>query len=238
MKKAKGYIIHEGTTESGFAFVAIATLKTRNPKTGDMVQIWFLLRDINPVDVVKCGLDANTICAGCPFASGRGCYVNVGNAPLAVWRAYHRGAYAPLHPFAYASVFGGRKIRFGAYGNPSLLPVSVVKAIAEASAGWTGYFHDWRTNRHAAQYSRYFMASTETESSFRLASSLGLRTFHASPVQPKGPVECLSDSTNGRVNCAACKLACNGLSSSRPSVWINPHGSQVAKAVAASAGVN
>jgi hypothetical protein len=238
MRKQTGYVIHEGRTENGFAFVAIATLKTNNRKTGDMVQIWFLLRDINPVDVVTCALDASTICAECPFASGKGCYVNVGQAPLAVWKAYHRGAYSPLLPKDYAGAFEGRKVRFGAYGNPSLLPVSIVKAIAETSEGWTGYFHDWRTNRYATEYSRFFMASTETESSFRLASSLGLRTFHASPVQPQGTVECLSDSTNGRVNCAQCKLACNGLSSARPSVWINPHGSKVARAIAATAGVN
>ena len=134
MKKPKGFIIHEGKTDKGFHFIAIATLKTNNRKTGDMVQIWFLLRDINPVDVVKCGLDATTICAGCPFASGGGCYVNVGQAPLSVWKAYHRGSYAPLHPFQYATVFADRKVRFGAYGNPSLLPVSIVKAIAHASA--------------------------------------------------------------------------------------------------------
>jgi len=234
MRKQTGYVIHEGTV-NGHAFVVIVTLKTSNEKTGDMMQIWFLLRDINPVQGVKDCIDADTICKGCPFASGNGCYVNVGQAPLAVWKAYHRGAYSTLLPKDYAGVFGARKVRFGAYGNPSLLPVSIVSAISKVCAGWTGYFHDWRTNRYAKQYSRYFMASTETESSFRLASSLGLRTFHASPIQPEGTVECLSDSTDGRVQCAECKLACNGLSSNRPSVWINPHGSKVARAVAAAA---
>lgn len=235
MKKATGHIIHEGITKSGHKFVAIATLKTANGKTGNMVQIWFLLRDINPVEAVKIGIDAKTICADCPFASGNGCYVNVGQAPLSIWRAFHRGAYSLLSPCDFPSVFGNRKVRFGAYGNPSLLPISLVKAIAKASAGWTGYFHDWRTNLFASEYAKFFMASTETESSFRQASALGFRTFHASPVQPEKTVECLSDSTNGRVNCAACKLACNGLTSARPSVWINPHGSKVAKAVAAAA---
>lgn len=228
--KPKGYLLHVGTV-NGHPFAAIATLKTSNPKTGDMVQIWFVLTDTNPVEAVKTGLDASTICSDCPFASGRGCYVNVGQAPLAVWKGFHKGIYPQLMPADYSRVFGGRKVRFGAYGNPSLLPVSMVAAIASASTGWTGYFHDWRTNRFAKQYAQFFMASTETESSYRLARSLSFRVFHASPNKPTDAVECLADSTNGRVQCVDCKLACNGLSGRANSVWINPHGTKVARAV-------
>lgn len=222
-----GYLLHKGET-NGQPFVAIATLSTSNRKTGDMVQIWFLLEQVNPVQAVKEGVDAITVCRECPFASGNGCYVNVGQAPLAIWKAYHRGTYPELNPCDYARVFSGRKIRFGAYGNPSLLPVAMVKAIASVSAGWTGYFHDWRTNPFAAQYAQYFMASTETENSFKMAQSLGFRSFHASPIKPDNAIECISDAKG--LTCDKCKL-CAGLSKSRlPSVWINPHGSKVAKA--------
>lgn len=225
--KESGYLIHKGET-NGSPFVVIATLATSNRKTGNMVQIWFLLENVNPVQAVKEGIDAQTICRECPFASGNGCYVNVGQAPLAIWKGFHRGIYPQLDPKDYGRVFGGRKIRFGAYGNPSLLPIAIVKAIASVSKGWTGYFHDWRTNPFAREYAQFFMASTETENSFRLAQSLGLRTFHANPVQPTGTIECLSE-TKG-LACADCKL-CAGLSKSRlPSVWINPHGSKTAKA--------
>lgn len=166
--KASGYILHRGAISfAGTAgrtetekFVAIATMHSENEKTGDMVQIWFLLERINPVQALKEGLDAHTICRECPFASGGGCYVNVGQAPAQVWRSFHAGNYPELAPADYASVFSGRKIRFGAYGNPTLLPLSMVKAIAAVSAGWTGYFHDWRTNPLAAAYNKYFMAST------------------------------------------------------------------------------
>jgi hypothetical protein len=227
--KESGYLIHKGET-NGTPFVVIATLATSNRKTGNMVQIWFLLENVNPVQAVKEGIDAQTICRECPFASGNGCYVNVGQAPLAIWKGFHRGIYPQLDPKDYGQVFSGRKIRFGAYGNPSLLPIAIVKAIASVSNGWTGYFHDWRTNPFAREYAHFFMASTETENSFRLAQSLGLRTFHANPVQPTGTIECLSE-TKG-LACADCKL-CAGLSKSRlPSVWINPHGSKTAKAKA------
>jgi hypothetical protein len=229
-KKPTGFVIHRGEI-NGHPFVVIATMKTRNPKTGPMVQIWFLLERENPVLSVKTGIDALTICRDCPFASGNGCYVNVGNAPLMVWGAYHRGAYPEIVPAQYAQIFGGKKIRFGAYGNPTLLPIAKVKAITEVSAGWTGYFHDWKSNPLAHGYARYFMASTETEDSRRIADSLGFRTFHVSPNKPEEALECLADSKG--MDCATCRL-CAGLSKSRqPSIWINPHGAKKKRAIAA-----
>jgi hypothetical protein len=219
-------IIHENRDS-----VAIATFKTSNRKTGDMVQVWILDPSMNPVQSVKTGRDAKTVCKGCPFASGKGCYVNVGQAPLSVWKAYKRGSYGRMDPKDYSKYFGGRKVRFGAYGNPSLIPLSIVKAIANASDGWTGYFHDWRDMPKAKRigYSQYFMASTETESSRRLAEALELRYFHVSPEKPIGAIECLSDSKG--MECSRCKL-CSGLSKPRsPSIWINPHGSKKTKAI-------
>ena len=226
-RKRGGYVLHRGTV-NGEPYVAIATMDTANRKTGNMVQIWFLLENINPVEAVKIGIDASTICRECPFAAGNGCYVNVGQAPLSIWRKYKRGGYGDLIPAHYGKAFTGRKIRFGAYGNPTLLPLSMVGAIAKVSAGWTGYFHDWRTNPLAHGYSAYFMASTETESSLRLASALGFRTFHVSPVKPAESLECLSETRN--MECSQCKL-CSGLSKQRqPSIWINPHGTKKARA--------
>ena len=222
-----GYILHRGMT-NGKSFVAIATLESRNVKTGNMVQIWFLLEHTSPIDGVKSGLDASTICQDCPFASGNGCYVEVGRAPTMVWKKFKACGYPELNPCDYSRVFSGRKIRFGAYGNPTLLPLSIVKAIASVSNGWTGYFHDWKTNPLAKEYAQYFMASTETESSYRLAKSLNYRVFHVSPVQPADTLECLSETK--QMQCADCKL-CSGLAKSRlPSIWINPHGSKKSKA--------
>jgi hypothetical protein len=226
-KRAKGYILHRGIV-NGEQFVAIATMETSNRKTGNMIQIWFLLENVHPVDAVKLGLDSKTICRECPFAAGNGCYVNVGQAPASIWKAWKRGLYPDLIPANYSIAFGGRKIRFGAYGNPTLLPLSVVKAIAKVSNGWTGYFHDWKVNPLAASYAAYFMASTETADSHKLASGLGYRTFHVSPVQPEGTLECLSE-TRG-MECSQCKL-CSGLSKARqPSIWINPHGTKSKRA--------
>jgi len=229
-KKPLGFVLHRDTIGS-HPYVAVLTLNTANRKTGNMAQIWFLLTEVNPVEAVKIGLDAQTICRECPFAAGNGCYVNVGQAPLAVWKAFKRGRYEELIPARYAAVLTGRKIRFGAYGNPTLLPISKVKALAAVSEGWTGYFHDWKTNPYASEYAKFFMASTETQSSLALANRLGFRSFHVSPVKPAEAMECLSDAKG--LTCAQCKL-CAGLSKERmPSIWINPHGTKQSKASAA-----
>lgn len=232
--KNNTYILHEGTKNGQRYFVAASgfTRESQNRKTGDMIQIWIMLTDVNPVAAVQSGLDAVTICEGCPFASGNGCYVNVGQSPLAIWKSYHSGNMPKLMPKDYATAFTGEKVRFGAYGNPTLIPLSMVKAIAKASTGWTGYFHNWKTMPAAKRnaYNQFFMVSTETASSLKLANSLQLRVFHVSPVQPANTVECLADSRG--LTCAQCQL-CQGWSKPAKSVWINPHGSKTAKASAA-----
>lgn len=224
-KSTTGFTLFESND-----IIVVATLKTSNRKTGNMVQVWILDPSTDPVQSVKTGKDASTVCKGCKFASGNGCYVNVGQAPLQIWKGYHKGIYPMLQPKHYDTVFGDRKVRFGAYGNPSMIPLGIVSYIAKVSKGWTGYFHDWHmmSAEKAKAYGKYFMASTETESSRCKASDIGLRYFHVSPNQPENTIECLSD-TKG-ISCADCQL-CQGLNKSRlQSVWINPHGAKVAKA--------
>ena len=104
-----GYILHRGMT-NGKSFVAIATLESRNVKTGNMVQIWFLLEHTSPIDGVKSGLDAFTICRDCIFASGNGCYVEIGRAPTMVWKKFKACGYpelnhATIHEYSAAVKF-------------------------------------------------------------------------------------------------------------------------------------
>jgi len=232
-KKTGGRLIHQGSV-NGENYSVIATRATQNRKTGDMIQIWIILTDTHPSAAVDSGLDASTICRGCPFAAGNGCYVLTHQAPAAIWRGLQRGIYPYLAPKDYSQFFGGRAVRFGAYGNPTLLPFSIAKAIAKESRGWTGYFHNWKEMpaAEAKQWNSLFMASTETKSSLDLAKGLNLRTFHVSPEKPEGFVECLSETRN--LECAQC-LLCQGTSKKAKPIWINPHGSRVKKAVAEAA---
>ena len=94
MKKPNGYILFENDL-----IVVIATGLVRpsdNAKTGGMVQIWILVKAENPVAASKSGAD-EAVCGDCPLrgvnGSERVCYVNLGQAPLGIWKAWERGAY-------------------------------------------------------------------------------------------------------------------------------------------------
>jgi len=218
--------------------VAIATTGSTNAKTGNMIQIWILDRNLHPVESIQTGKDASLQCSGCPFASGKGCYV----APMplmAIWNKFQRNEYPslPFNSQEWNSFWAGKSVRFGAYGNPSLLPLSIVESIATLSKKYTGYFHNWRelSPEEAKSYGRFFMASAEPWTVAQ-AQALGLRTFSVLPSgspPPSGSIECLADSKG--LTCTECGL-CDGTqrSSSRsvplPSVWIKAHGFKTRKA--------
>jgi len=179
-KQPTGYIISETPRT-----VAIATLDSGNRKTGNMVQIWILHKEQAPVAAVQSGADEE-ICGKCPLRGERGqdrtCYVNVGQAPQQVYRSYRAGRYPSLLrlPHAYAAVFTGRAVRFGAYGDPTLLPLPVFQLVARFADGWTGYTHQWRDPLFAA-YRHYLMASCETLAQAEQARAAGWRTFRVTP---------------------------------------------------------
>lgn len=222
-----GYILHE--TED---IVAIATLKTRNGKTGNMVQVWIMLRNISPIDAVKNGMD-RIICFDCPNRSefgfsGRICYVEIGRAPQGIWLAYQRGRYEHLAPSDYARVFGSRKVRWGAYGEPVLIPVEMMAAISSVSKGWTGYTHQWRRAEFQV-YKHYLMASCDSAKDAQDALAMGWRYFRvrskSDPIM-KGEVSCPSaDEAGKKSNCAKCQL-CNGMKDNDPrkSITLIVHG--------------
>jgi hypothetical protein len=137
--KVNGYILHEDTE-----YVVVATLESENVKTGNMIQIWILPRNESPVDAVRNGTDS-VVCFDCKHRgdgfSGRVCYVNVAQGPLAVWQSYRNGNYPYLPTADYARVFTNRAVRFGAYGEPVLIPMSIVREITAHADGWTGYTH-------------------------------------------------------------------------------------------------
>ena len=58
-----------------------------------MIQTWILRSDVNPVEAVNNG-DDYSICGDCPHRKNdkgeRSCYVNVGQAPNAVFKSFKK----------------------------------------------------------------------------------------------------------------------------------------------------
>lgn len=230
--KPNGYVLHRSGN-----VVVIATTKSENVKTGDMVQVWIIRSDMSPVEAVRTGLDA-AVCMDCVHRGvggfeDRSCYVNVAQAPQKVYRAFQAGSYPKLAPKDYASVFSGRAVRFGAYGEPVLIPLSIIERIAGVCTGWTGYTHQWRKARYQG-YKRYLMASCDSPVERLQASLAGWRTFRVSlGVDPQvSEISCPASGEMGtRTTCEKC-LLCSGVrgGDSRKDITIQVHGAGAKKA--------
>jgi len=227
--KPTGYILHQ--TDNFVVIVTGVSRKSNNPKTGNMLQVWILNRHESPLDSLKSGSDVN-VCFNCPLRGVAGkervCYVDLGKAPTMIWRKYQRGGYAFLPISGYTEVFSGRAVRFGAYGEPVLIPLPVMAEITSLARKWTGYTHQWRQPEFQA-YRPLLMASCDAPGDYALAHAMDWRTFRGraadSPLLP-GEITCpASDEGGHRSSCERCGL-CNGATpgDARKSIGIIVHG--------------
>lgn len=215
-----GVILHRGVSPfTGEPFVVIATLgESSNSKTGNMAQIYIILDTAEkPTDSLKSGNDA-AVCGDCPLRGILGklrtCYVNLGQGPRMIHDAHRRGRYVDYVPAEHDRFFRGRKIRFGAYGEPVLIPLPTVAHLASISAGWTGYTHQYRRPEYQG-YRAYFMASVHSVAEGAAANAAGWRYFRASNdgAPAVGEIVCpASDAGGWARDCTTCN-ACRGAGS-------------------------
>ena len=219
------YVIYHGPSQlDGKPIVAIATGfngKSVNPKTGiHIISTWILCADIEPLDAILAGAD-QTICGDCAFRGtatpkrvvGRACYVVVGKAPYNIWRQWNRERPASLSPRRIGTVFAGRGVRLGSYGDPAAVPLRIWRAVTARAAFWTGYTHQWRDCN--PNYADWCMASCDSEADRREARALGYRTYrttahNAFANRLAGEVVCPASHEAGqKTTCDQCRL-CSG----------------------------
>lgn len=222
--RPKGYVLQKLRSPiDGNNCVVILTLSSANRKTGDMAQVWILREDVNPVQAIADGSDYS-ICGNCPHrkdpvTGNRSCYVNVGQAPLAVWKAYKAGKYGKLSDLSPKDL-EKKSIRWGAYGDPAIISPSLFQTINEHAKSHTGYTHQWR-REFAQPFRGIFMASVDTFADYLNASAHGWKCF---AVAPKGTTgqgkQCPATVENSEAQCITCKL-CNG---DKSDIWVEAHG--------------
>ena len=231
-----GVILWRGHSRlDGGPIVVIATLSTKNGKTGGMVQTWILRSDISPITALHMGL-SDSVCGDCPLQGklinesfsthplgasgnrtrrvGRACYLRLEQAPLSVWWCFKQGGYPAYKPNVHAHLFKGRKIRFGSYGEPTAAPLRVWLALLPYVAGWTGYTHQWR---RFPSYNRICHASTHSLDESAKARAKGWRVFQTGG--GRGSLQMCASSRG--VKCNDC-CACSGLSGRDR--YFHPHG--------------
>jgi hypothetical protein len=235
---SNGIVLYRGPSVlDGAPIVVIATgLKSSsaNEKTGALIQTWILREDVSPTEAIQTGADAS-ICGDCPHRGelvdgknkGRSCYVTVFQAPLNVWKTYHRGGYEVL---PRAMVFGslaGKRVRLGSYGDPAAVPFHVWQDALAGTEACTGYTHQWRTC--PPEFSRWCMASCDSETDRILAKAKGYRTFRVrgagEPVMQREVICPASEEAGYKTTCAAC-VACGGTAAkAKADIAIAAHGS-------------
>jgi hypothetical protein len=213
----------------GKPIVAIVTginTKSKNPKTGNMPQVWIMRSDLHPTEALRTGEDYS-ICGNCPHRpqvlgedalkqENRKCYVNT-MATVQVYKKYYRGDYPEIDPAELGTMLCGAKVRIGAYGDPAAVPLEVWDALLKYCTS-TGYTHQWRNC--SQEYSKYCMASCDTPIDVVLSTQMGYRTFFvqnvASMADATKQVEgtrlawCPASKELGkRTTCAQC-MVCSG----------------------------
>ena len=227
MPKPRGLIMYEGPSVlDGEPIVVIATLHSNNEGTGDLIQTWILRSDVNPVDATKTGQD-ESVCGNCPhrwFHNGA-CYVNVGQAPNAVWKAYKRGSY-PEYDNESSSYFENRIVRLGSYGDPAAAPYETWREILWHAAGHTGYTHQVRHRNFDPRVGNICMVSADSPRQAARYQREGYNTFRAKRATDSIIAREIPCPKQTGTQCINCRL-CTG--SSGANIVIDVHGSRKGK---------
>ena len=241
--RSRGYVLYEGPSVlDGAPIVMIMTMDTANRKTGNMIQTWIIRSDVSPLDASRAGKD-HSICGNCPhkWSAGGACYVNIGQAPTSIYKAYKRGAYTNLththnqnlDTAMLHDLLENRFIRLGAYGDPAAVPVHLLQTLTTYASGHTGYTHQMRHKNFDPAVLNYCMASADTLKQATNLWANAARTFRIakditeSTLQP-GEIECLADAKG--IPCSACRL-CDGKKGTNvlgdfPNIVIAVHGAR------------
>ena len=204
--------IYEDIERNIYAALYCIERSSSNTKTGDMVQLAILPIDNKPTEALKNRQLPN--CSSCAMITS--CYVNTVSLNDVYKKTVNQAVSAVPKQLR-------APIRLGSWGDPGLLPLSLLQQLTRAAGSHTGYTHLWQDI--APSYSQVLMASIdhltakkqglEVDELKRLAWGAGYRTYTITqPGEQESRQErsCLYVSNN--TQCRYCKL-CNGAGSKR-----------------------
>jgi hypothetical protein len=239
-----GAVIYEGPSQiDGKPIVAIATGIKRpstNDKTGPMIQIVIIRADIKPLEATQTGEDSS-VCGDCKCRGelvevlkssvsviknvDRVCYVNLGNSVRGIFECFARGGY-PKPSDGGVALCTDKELRFGAYGDPVAVPLSVWKRLLKVCSKHTGYTHQWKRPEYLP-YAEFLMASADSPAERMVAKIYGWRTFRvkteSDPIEP-GEIYCPgTEKAKKQIQCIDCVL-CSGNKISAKDIVLDVHG--------------
>ena len=219
-KKPKGIVLWRGKSLlDGERIMVVATgfsTKSKNGKTGEMIQTYILRRDIHPMLARRLGED-KSVSGDCKHKEQSTCYVNLCHGPINVYFAYQDGTYKDYDPINDNKYIEDKHIRFGSYGDPAAIPIQVWENLARLANGFTGYTHQWKNCNQKLK--NYCMASVDSivgyMKEYNEATALGWRTFRVRESLDNLLTDkefiCPASKEGGvRTTCEKCNL-CSGL---------------------------
>ena len=165
------------------------------------------------------------VCMDCPFAVSNGaklsaCYTHklrqyTGFLSMLRSIGKHYSSFDDIDTFHFVhwstiiKMCEDRYVRFGTYGEPSLIDVTLVREICDVAKSWTGYTHQWRKND---SFAPYFMASVHSAMEEEIATLIGYRSFVVASETDSKFTSCPASEEMGFIsNCSKCGL-CSGTS--------------------------
>ncbi len=153
--------------------------KSKNGKTGEMIQTYILLCGVHPMTARRMG-DDYAVCGDCMHREQSTCYVNLCHGPISVFNANLDQSYKNFEA-GDLELFRGRSIRIGSYGDPAAVPFEVWDKITSVANKFTGYTHQWDNKKIDQRLKNICMASVDTikgyDKEYVKAQSMGWCTF-------------------------------------------------------------
>jgi hypothetical protein len=172
------------------------------------------------------------VCFDCPFSQNNGCYTakytqysGFLSSLRSIGKAYNWESIPEFSESIKADLLAmsaGNYSRFGTYGEPSLIPLSLLEEICQGAKSWTGYTHQWLRK---PEYAPFLMASLHSDKQLPYAEKLGFRAFVASKVKLGKPlVNCPASAEAGyKSTCSACGLCSGTAGKGKKDIWILQH---------------
>jgi hypothetical protein len=220
----------DGLPEADRAIVILLTFSSTNRKTGDTCQLWLFADKLKPTEAKAAGLN-QLVCGDCALMQV--CYVKLHQAPRMIWNSYKNGNYPDYQPDQHDWIIAEKGVRFGAYGDPVLVPIELVQHFVRVSNhNYTGFTEQWAKPEYQ-MYRPYFMASVHRDEDIPRATALGWRHYRVGTDGPKaGEVLCphQNEKLTQVIQCSTCQ-ACNGASrpvgqQQRHSIFAYPTGTK------------
>lgn len=178
------------------------------------------------------------VCFDCPFSynmnNGKsgGCYTHKGLLSFGLKSKLNRlnrlyrankiqtgyfGIFEKI--YKYSLKYPIKFIRFGTYGEPTLLPIELMTSLSTLVKKYSGYTHQW--NKVDPAYSQFLMSSVHNVFEANIAKSFGYRSFLVDVNKPDNFVLCPASSRiakEKKSNCSDCGL-CSGSNIGAKSVF-------------------